>query len=409
MKQMSNKLPILNQPKKRQATWSKAEIPSVAVVIWFVVCWFIGNSRAGLELDEFFALAYPSAERFERISDERFRVLSSEGKSLGYVATGTASGYGGPLRVAAAVTLQGELASLAIVEHRETPAFVARMRRSEMLSELVRKKFSDPIALEVDIDAVSGATYTSRAVTQSVSQAIHGVAREELKLTVPPKERKIVFGLPEALLIALFVFAVGQRRLLKGKQRKVARWITMVVGLVFLGFAFNSQFVLTHINMVLLGYWPDWHTHLFWYILIAGLFFFKARRDWNVYCYDFCPFGAAQEVLAQVGGAKPRKVKWPILLLWSQRILVILAVSLALIYRNPSFTSFEIFGTMFRLTGSSFQFVLMAIIVLLSLFLYRPWCRYLCPLHKNTMEGLFDRTRKNVKKLWLSLRPQQAT
>ena len=73
----------------------------------------------------------------------------------------------------------------------------------------------------------------------------------------------------------------------------------MIVGLVFLGFVFNSQFVLTHINMVLLGYWPDWHTHLFWYILIAGLFLFKARRDWNVYCYDFCPFGAAQDVLAQ--------------------------------------------------------------------------------------------------------------
>jgi NosR/NirI family nitrous oxide reductase transcriptional regulator len=406
---MSNELPILNQRTKHQATWSKAEIPSIAVVIWFVVCWFIGNSRAGLELDEFFDLAFPSAERFQRISDERFRVLGNDGKSIGYVATGTASGYGGPLRIAAAVTLQGEIASVAIVEHRETPAFVGRMRRSELLNGLVRKKFSDPIALDVDVDAISGATYTSRAVTQSVSQAIHGVAREELKLSVPLEDRQIVFGVPEVLLIGLFVFAVVQRRLLKGKQRKVARWITMIVGLVFLGFAFNSQFVLTHINMVLLGYWPDWHTHLFWYILIAGLFLFKARRDWNVYCYDFCPFGAAQDVLALVGGAKPRKVKWAKLLLWLQRGLVILAVSLALIFRNPSFTSFEIFGTMFRLTGSNFQFVLMSIIVLLSLFLYRPWCRYLCPLHKNAMEGLFDRTRKNVKKLWLSLSPQRAT
>jgi NosR/NirI family nitrous oxide reductase transcriptional regulator len=406
---MSNQLPVLNQPNKRQGIWSKAEIPSLLVVIWFVVCWFIGNSRAGLELDEFFELAYASGERFERINDERFRVIDGDGKAVGYVATGTASGYGGPLRVATAVTLQGQIASLAIVEHRETRAFVARMRSSELLAELVRKKFSDAIAIDVDVDAVSGATFTSRAVTQSVGQAIHGVARDELELPVPPEEREIVFGFPEILLIGLFVFAVVQRRLLKGKQRKVARWITMIVGLVFLGFAFNSPFVLTHINMVLLGYWPDWRTHLFWYILIAGLFLFKARRDWNVYCYDFCPFGAAQDVLAQVGGAKPRKVKWPKLLLWSQRGLVILAVSLALIFRNPSFTSFEIFGTMFRLTGSNFQFVLMAIIILLSLFLYRPWCRYLCPLHKNTMEGLFDRSRKNVKKLWLNLRPQRAT
>jgi hypothetical protein len=43
----------------------------------------------------------------------------------------------------------------------------------------------------------------------------------------------------------------------------------------------------------------------------------------------FCPL--------QFEGAKPRRVKWPKVLLWLQRGLVILAVSLALIYRNPSF------------------------------------------------------------------------
>ena len=210
---MPSELPILNQPQNRQAIWTKAEIPSVLVVIWFVVCWFIGNSRAGLELDEFFELAYPGAKRFERINDERFRVLDGDGIAIGYVATGTASGYGGPLRMTVAVTPVGQIASLAVVEHRETPAFVARMRRSEMLNGLVRKKYSDAIALAVDVDAVSGATYTSRAVTQSVSQAIHAVVRDELNLDTPIEEREIVFSVPEVLLIALFVFAVVQRRL----------------------------------------------------------------------------------------------------------------------------------------------------------------------------------------------------
>jgi uncharacterized protein with FMN-binding domain len=405
---MPNELPVVDTTQPRKRAWRTNEILAVVVVIWFVLCWFIGNSRAGLELNEFFELAYGDADRFERINDERFRALDGDGDVIGYVATCTSSGYGGPLRMAVAVTPAGQIASLAVVEHRETPAFVGRMKRSRLLDDLVDKEFSDAISLEADIDGVSGATYTSRAVTQSVSTAVHSVAREELGLAVPDMDQEIVFGFPEILLLALFAFAVVQRRFLKGKQRKAARWITMIVGLVFLGFVFNSPFVLTHINMVLLGYWPDWQTHLFWYILIAGLLLFKARRDWNVYCYDFCPFGAAQDVLAQIGAAKPRKVKWPTLLLWLQRGLVILAVGLALIYRNPSFTSFEIFGTMFRLTGSNYQFVLMAIIVLLSLFLYRPWCRYICPLHKNTMEGLFDRTRKNFKKLWLSLRPHPA-
>jgi NosR/NirI family nitrous oxide reductase transcriptional regulator len=162
----------------------------------------------------------------------------------------------------------------------------------------------------------------------------------------------------------------------------------------------SESFVLAHINMVLLGYWPEWQTHLYWYILIAGLLLFKATKEWNAYCYDFCPFGAAQEVIAKIGAAKPRKVRWPIALRWGQRLLCLAGISLALLFRNPGLSSFEIFGTAFTLTGSDFQFGLLAIIVLSSLFIYRPWCRYLCPLHKNAAEGLFDNVRRIARTSW---------
>lgn len=405
---MSDTLPTVNQPKRRRPSWSVRETLSVLVVVWFIVCWFIGRGRSTEDLDPFFERAYPNAERFDRVSDEILRAVGREDRTIGYVGIGAASGYGGPLQVAVAVTPEGRIQSLAVVEHRETPTFFSRVLQDGILASLAGKKHSDPIRLDEDVDSTTGATYTCHALTQSVQRSVRAVARSELDLQVPADDTEIVFGLPEIVLLALFVTAVVQRRMLKGKQRKAVRWITLVVGLIFLGFVFNSQFVLAHINMVLLGYWPEWRTHLFWYILIGGLLLFKARRDWNVYCYDFCPFGAAQDVIGQVGGARPRKVKWPGVLLWLQRGLVIFAVSLALIHRNPGFTSFEIFGTMFKLNGSSYQFVLLAILVLLSLFLYRPWCRYLCPLHKNTMEGLFDRTRKNMKKLWLVLRLNSA-
>jgi polyferredoxin len=102
-------------------------------------------------------------------------------------------------------------------------------------------------------------------------------------------------------------------------------------------------------------------------------------------------------VLGQIGGAKKGQLKWSKYLLWSQRVLAISAVCMALLFRNPGFSSFEIFGTFFNLNGSNYQFALLALILLLSLFVYRPWCNYLCPLHKNTLEGLFDRTRKYAK------------
>jgi polyferredoxin len=181
-------------------------------------------------------------------------------------------------------------------------------------------------------------------------------------------------------------------------------------GLVFVGFLFNAPFVLAQINMVLIGYWPEWQTNLYWYLLILGLLLFKATEEWNVYCYDFCPFGALQEIAAKIGGAKPQKLRWSSFLLWAQRLLTLTAISLALIYRNPGLSSYEVFGTAFALEGSNFQFALLAIILLSSLFLYRPWCRHLCPLHKNATEGLFDNTRRIVRTAWqkLTKRPNPA-
>ena len=388
---------------KKAVGWRVQDGIRLAVVAWFILCWWIGFDRAGLNLQPFLEAAWPNAERFEEIGDNSFRVLAGGGEVMGYVTTGTASGYGGPLTVAVAMTPEGLVESAAVLEHRETPSFFRTVIDARFLGRLVGKTNSDPIVLGEDVDGVSGATYTSLALTQSVNRAARRIAGEWLALEVPPKTRQVLFGLPEIVLILLFTIAVARRRT-KGKLSSALRWTTLLGGLVFLGFMFNSPFVLAHINMVLIGYWPEWQTHLFWYILIIGLLLFKATEEWNVYCYDFCPFGALQEIAAKIGGAKPKKLRWSKVLLWAQRLLTLAAISLALIYRNPGLSSYEIFGTAFALEGSNFQFVLLAIILLSSLFLYRPWCRHLCPLHKNTTEGLFDNIRRIVRTAWQKLR-----
>jgi uncharacterized protein with FMN-binding domain len=387
---------------KKAFGWRKQDGIRVAVIVWFVVCWWIGAGRAGIDLQPFLTAAWPQAQAFEELDGNSYRVLGSADEVLGYVTTGTASGYGGPLTMAISMTPAGVVESLAVVEHRETPSFFRTVLEGRFLARLVGKSSSDPVVLDDDVDGVSGATYTCRGMTQSVHRAARKIAGEFLELEVAPDKRNIVFGLPEIVLIALFTIAVSRRRI-KGKLSTALRWTTLLGGLLFLGFVFNSPFVLAHINMVLIGYWPEWQTHIFWYILIIGLLLFKATEEWNVYCYDFCPFGALQEIAATIGGSKPKKLRWSKVLLWAQRLLTLAAISLALIYRNPGLSSYEVFGTAFALEGSNFQFVLLAIILLSSLFLYRPWCRHLCPLHKNATEGLFDNTRRIARTAWQKL------
>jgi polyferredoxin len=133
-----------------------------------------------------------------------------------------------------------------------------------------------------------------------------------------------------------------------------------------------------------------------------------ATAEWNAYCYDFCPFGAAQDVLGLIGGAKSHPVRWSSGLIWAKRWLIAAAISLALLFRNPGLSSYEIFGTLFRLEGSQLQFSLLAIMIFAAMFFSRPWCRYLCPLHRHGTEGLFDWSRKQVKNAWQKLSPSPA-
>lgn len=379
--------------------WKTRDSLVLGVSILFVACWFIGKQQFKTYIDPFFEKAWPQAEFYKFVTEDHAEVFDDNGLLLGYMAKGMGDGYGGPLTLGVALDTMGNVQSLAVLEYRETPSFFQKVLKSGLLKVLAQNSVYDIGSPSELVDGVTGATLTYRAISESVERAVVLVADQSFDIQLSDKKKDIVFGLPEIILLALFAVAVLRRKVLKGKIGKGLRWLTLIGGLIFIGFVLNRPFVLAHINMVLLGYWPDWHVYLYWYILIIGLFLFKTKEDWNTYCYDFCPFGACQEVMAQIGGAKNRAVQWPKVLLWLQRSLAIAAVCMALLFRNPGFSSFEIFGTIFALNGSSYQFALLAIILLLSLFIYRPWCNYLCPLHKNTLEGLFDRIRKNTKSI----------
>ena len=47
---------------------------------------------------------------------------------------------------------------------------------------------------------------------------------------------------------------------------------------------------------------------------------------------------------------------------------------------DPGISEYEIYGGLFKLTASIAGFGLLIIIIISSLFIKRPWCRYLCPL-----------------------------
>ncbi|RLE00337.1 MAG: hypothetical protein DRJ13_08785 [Bacteroidetes bacterium] len=231
------------------------------------------------------------------------------------------------------------------------------------------------------MDVVSGATYTSEAIISCAQLGSKKLARDQLKLEVSALEAPgLEIGIPEFALLALYVLALlGIYKLTKYKR--TIRWITMLGGLLILGFWFSVPLTLSKLNSFLLGYFPDWHTQMYWYLLIGGFLLSIVLTRKNIYCTWICPLGGLQECLGAVGGAKPRfSRRFNRIMKWVQRGVALLAMLMALYFRNPVKLNYEIFGVALSLTGATYLFVMTGLFIVASVFIKRPWCTYLCPI-----------------------------
>jgi Na+-translocating ferredoxin:NAD+ oxidoreductase RnfG subunit len=388
-----------NQTKKVKI---KSNIDRILIVVAtgiIVATWILGILREETDIAPYLQKSLPAASLIEYDKNNTYKAYASDDSLLGYITLTSASGYGGPLKTATAVNLEGRIVGLSIVNDKETPSYISKVKNGNLQTDLIGKSFQDNFILGEDIDGVSGATFSSRALNGSAKKGVRFVSQKYLGYKIPKDETfSIDFGMIEITLILLFAIGYFAHRK-TFKYKSVARWATMICGLLILGFYYNQQLTLSHVSQLLLGYFPDFQTHLYWYLLLGGIFFVFTVDNKNPYCHWFCPFGAAQECLGAIGAAKVRSTgKYTNLLVWMQRIIALAAILLALYFRNPGISSFEVFGTLFNLTGSNFQFAVLGIILISSLFIKRPWCKYLCPLKPTT--DAYSSLRRWIIELW---------
>ncbi len=104
-----------------------------------------------------------------------YRALGSDGSQLGLVVESTSTeGYGGNIVLYLGVTNEGMLNDISILEISETPGL--GMLAPEVLAPQFHEKNVDSFAYtktgasaENEIDAIAGATITTRAVTNAVN------------------------------------------------------------------------------------------------------------------------------------------------------------------------------------------------------------------------------------------------
>ena len=127
--------------------------------------------RAVLPADGYTALSDDTAQKIELV-DEVYAAGDQ-----GWVIMVTPSGFGGEIEMAVGVDKSGSITGVSIIQMSETSGLGANAKRESFRSQYVGKSGSVALVKQGgEIDALTGATVTSTAVTKGINAALAAAA-----------------------------------------------------------------------------------------------------------------------------------------------------------------------------------------------------------------------------------------
>ena len=161
--------------------------------VLFLICVIVAAALAGTNLltkdkiaeqaaekaEKSRKLALSAADTFTPVDGYDCYVGTSGNEIVGYVFETSAKGYGGDVDVMTGISLEGKITGVILLDHEETPGLGANAEKEEFRAQFLQDvpetllklvKYQAPQPGEVE--AMTGASMTSRAVMNAVNEAI---------------------------------------------------------------------------------------------------------------------------------------------------------------------------------------------------------------------------------------------
>lgn len=297
-------------------------------------------------------------------------------------------GYGGPVPLKIYIK-DGRVAAVEAEPNAESPDFLNRAK--ELLNHWQNKSVDE--ALAESVDAVSGATFSSKAIIANMQRGLayakqHGQWGEDgsvgaLGTSASPIEGGSVgaHGTSIPSIVALIVVLLGAVVPLFYNNRRL-HLVQLAVNVVVLGlwtgtFVSYTLFLRIFAGGVSLSAIGALAAPLL--MLIVALIYPLAGRSGH-YCANICPFGSAQELAGKLSRRKlritPRVLK---LLSVLRNLLWGVLMALLLTGTCTVWIDYELFTAFLYSSASVWVTVLAALFLVLSVWVPRPYCRFVCP------------------------------
>lgn len=303
-------------------------------------------------------------------------VYDAEGNLLGTLVSSETTGndikgYAGPTPVLIAITPEEVIVGIKTLPSKESRNFISKVERSGFLEGFLGYSMSD--AARRNVDAVTGATFTSRALARTITHAA------SVYSSVPEiSEGNSSFGKEEIITLFIILAAViAALTPLKGWG--LLRTFVLLVSFLWFGILKGELISLERIvNWTVRGGSPQGAYGLLLvavFSVVVSILFGK-----SLYCRYICPFGALQEF---AGLIKIKKIKIPpstfAVLARAKYILLLSAAGTLMFFPSADLSVMEPFKVFAFRTAGLFVFLFAGFFVFLSIFFCRPWCCFFCP------------------------------
>ena len=312
-------------------------------------------------------------------------------------------GYGGPVPLKIHIK-DGRVAAVEAEPNAESPDFFNRAKT--LLNHWQNKSVDEALAEEVD--AVSGATFSSRAIIANMQRGLayakqRGQWGEDGSVGALGTSASPIEGGSAGALETSASHIVGSSvGALETSAPPIVALIVVLLGAVVPLFYNNRRLHLVQlaVNVVVLGLWTGTFVSYTLFLrifaggvslsaigalaapllmLIVALIYPLAGRSGH-YCANICPFGSAQELAGKLSRRKlritPRVLK---LLSVLRNLLWGVLMALLLTGTCTAWIDYELFTAFLYSSASVWVIVLAALFLVLSVWVPRPYCRFVCP------------------------------
>ena len=316
---------------------------------------------------------YPAAASFAQNRLGAFDVYGVNRNKIGVALLSShyseQFGYGGRVPLLIGLDDNLTITKIILLPNNETSDYIEAVYGKKFIGKWQGVSLEDAIQLQVDI--VSGATHTSKAVIAGIRHTASSLMRFDVSVIT---ETSLWATIKDVLFLSLMVLSIVMAyKKGKAKYRTIYLFLVLVIMGIILNKALSAQ--LLH-GWLLDGFaWrANWQGSLIFILALTISFIGK----YKFYCNYLCPMGALQELTNKFTPFKKRKLPTRFKGITAKEIYLTLIAGSLLLGFTPELSYLEPFTFFsFRIVGMGL-IIFGLVVIILSLFFSKPWCS-VCP------------------------------